>query len=106
MPSTYKRDKPWDTDDIDKWKIDKFTEEDNKGGTFVEESSFATLLVALLFPVFYANIFVQFPEIPRTVSEDFMASYHQKLGQIRYRMYTRSCGGFYDCEDNAKKYGY
>lgn len=43
MPSTYKRDKPWDTDDIDKWKIDKFTEEDNKGGTFVEESSFATL---------------------------------------------------------------
>jgi hypothetical protein len=65
MPSTYKRDKPWDTDgmpsyleisqtrsaneavDIDKWKVDKFTEEDNKGGTFVEESSFATLCVII-----------------------------------------------------------
>lgn len=23
MPSTYKRDKPWDTDDIDKWKVRK-----------------------------------------------------------------------------------
>lgn len=21
MPSTYKREKPWDTDDIDKWKV-------------------------------------------------------------------------------------
>lgn len=39
----FRRDKPWDTDDIDHWKIDKFTEVDNKGGTFLEESSFATL---------------------------------------------------------------
>ncbi|PYH96008.1 hypothetical protein BO71DRAFT_397515 [Aspergillus ellipticus CBS 707.79] len=43
MPSTYKRDKPWDTDDIDKWKIDSFTAEDNVAGSFAEESSFATL---------------------------------------------------------------
>ncbi|EOD43452.1 putative ribosomal rna assembly protein mis3 protein [Neofusicoccum parvum UCRNP2] len=43
MPSTYKKDKPWDTDDIDKWKIDEFKPEDNLGGTFAEESSFATL---------------------------------------------------------------
>lgn len=43
MPSTHKKDKPWDTDDIDKWKIEKFTPEDNKGGTFTEESSFSTL---------------------------------------------------------------
>lgn len=43
MPSTHKKDKPWDTDDIDKWKIDEFTTEDNKGGTFAEESSFACL---------------------------------------------------------------
>ncbi|PQE29094.1 hypothetical protein CJF30_00004154 [Rutstroemia sp. NJR-2017a BBW] len=43
MPSTYKKDKPWDTDDIDKWKIEAFTPEDNAGGTFAEESSFATL---------------------------------------------------------------
>ncbi|EIN10267.1 ribosomal RNA assembly protein mis3 [Punctularia strigosozonata HHB-11173 SS5] len=39
----HRKDKPWDTDDIDHWKIDPFTPEDNKGGTFTEESSFATL---------------------------------------------------------------
>ncbi|KAL1976770.1 hypothetical protein VTN31DRAFT_3052 [Thermomyces dupontii] len=43
MPSTHKKDKPWDTDDIDKWQIPEFKPEDNKGGTFAEESSFATL---------------------------------------------------------------
>lgn len=43
MPSTHKKDKPWDTDDIDKWKIDEFKSEDNLGGTFAEESSFACL---------------------------------------------------------------
>ncbi|KAL2834468.1 hypothetical protein BDW59DRAFT_137911 [Aspergillus cavernicola] len=43
MPSTYKREKPWDTDDIDKWKVDAFKAEDNVGGSFAEESSFATL---------------------------------------------------------------
>jgi ribosomal RNA assembly protein len=43
MPSTYKKDKPWDTDDIDKWHEEAFTPEQNKGGTFTEESSFATL---------------------------------------------------------------
>ncbi|OCK81906.1 eukaryotic type KH-domain (KH-domain type I) [Lepidopterella palustris CBS 459.81] len=43
MPSTYKKEKPWDTDDIDHWKEDPFKPEDNLGGTFAEESSFATL---------------------------------------------------------------
>lgn len=43
MPSTHKKEKPWDTDDIDKWKVDTFTPKDNVGGTFAEESSFATL---------------------------------------------------------------
>jgi ribosomal RNA assembly protein len=60
MPSTHKRDKPWDTEDIDKWKvltsylhssltadprqqIAEFKPSDNAGGTFAEESSFATL---------------------------------------------------------------
>ncbi|KAL1638611.1 ribosomal RNA assembly protein krr1 [Diplodia intermedia] len=43
MPSIHNRDKPWDTGDIDKWKIDEFKPEDNIGGTFAEESSFATL---------------------------------------------------------------
>ncbi|KAJ5172806.1 hypothetical protein N7492_005399 [Penicillium capsulatum] len=43
MPSTYKKEKPWDTDDIDKWKIEEFKPEDNAAGNFVEESSFMTL---------------------------------------------------------------
>lgn len=65
MPSTHDKEKPWDTDDIDKWKvskaetfpiptptmespanlrqIDEFTPDDNKAGSFAEESSFATL---------------------------------------------------------------
>jgi len=61
MPSTHKKEKPWDTDDIDKWKVrplsskhpspqaytlnqlDTFTPADNAAGTFTEESSFATL---------------------------------------------------------------
>jgi len=43
MPSTHKKEKPWDTDDIDKWKIEAFTPADNAGGTFAEESSFLTL---------------------------------------------------------------
>lgn len=43
MPSTHKKDKPWDTEDIDKWKIEPFNPSDNPSGTFTEESSFATL---------------------------------------------------------------
>ncbi|KAJ9609372.1 ribosomal RNA assembly protein krr1 [Cladophialophora chaetospira] len=43
MPSTHKKEKPWDTDDIDKWKIEEFKAEHNLGGTFAEESSFACL---------------------------------------------------------------
>ncbi|ORX53120.1 ribosomal RNA assembly protein mis3 [Hesseltinella vesiculosa] len=38
----FRKDKPWDTDDIDHWKIEEFTAEDNKQ-PFLEESSFATL---------------------------------------------------------------
>lgn len=43
MPSTHNSEKPWDTEDIDKWKEDVFKQEDNVAGTFAEESSFATL---------------------------------------------------------------
>lgn len=38
----HKKDKPWDHDGIDHWKIDAFTKEDNPTG-LLEESSFATL---------------------------------------------------------------
>lgn len=43
MPSTHNVDKPWDTDDIDKWKEEPFTADQNLGGTFSEESTFSTL---------------------------------------------------------------
>ncbi|AWU74019.1 KRR1 small subunit processome component [Pichia kudriavzevii] len=44
MVSTHKKEKPWDTPDIDKWKIDEFKPEDNASGSaFLEESSFMTL---------------------------------------------------------------
>ena len=38
----HRKEKPWDTDDIDHWKIETFTPEDNKHH-LLEESSFATL---------------------------------------------------------------
>ncbi|CAG8663046.1 3887_t:CDS:2, partial [Acaulospora morrowiae] len=38
----YRKDKPWDNEDIDHWKIEPFTQEDNPL-PFTEESSFATL---------------------------------------------------------------
>ncbi|KAJ5133140.1 hypothetical protein N7448_001830 [Penicillium atrosanguineum] len=65
MPSNNNKEKPWDTDDIDKWKvtqthnhpllkplpqltvqrfqIEEFKPEDNASGNFAEESSFMTL---------------------------------------------------------------
>ncbi|KAI0972772.1 ribosomal RNA assembly protein KRR1 [Xylaria arbuscula] len=43
MPSTNNAPKPWDTDDIDKWKIDPFLPADNAGGNLAEESSFIVL---------------------------------------------------------------
>ncbi|KAF9464266.1 ribosomal RNA assembly protein mis3 [Collybia nuda] len=39
----HRKDKPWDTDDIDHWKVEPFQVTDNKAGAFTEESSFATL---------------------------------------------------------------
>lgn len=38
----YRKDKPWDHEGIDHWKIESFTSEDNPHG-MLEESSFATL---------------------------------------------------------------
>ncbi|GAA5938226.1 ribosome biosynthesis protein KRR1 [Sporobolomyces koalae] len=41
----HRKDKPWDTDDIDHWAVEPFLEEENgkKWEPFLEESSFATL---------------------------------------------------------------
>lgn len=38
----YRKDKPWDHEGIDHWKVDEFKPEDGSG-PFLEESSFATL---------------------------------------------------------------
>lgn len=38
----YRREKPWDVDGIDHWKVEPFTKEDNPNG-LLDESSFATL---------------------------------------------------------------
>ncbi len=42
MPS-HNKDKPWDTEDVDKWKVEPFLPTDNAGGSFVDESSFQVL---------------------------------------------------------------
>ncbi|KAG8531689.1 ribosomal RNA assembly protein krr1 [Bacidia gigantensis] len=64
MPSNHNVDKPWDTEDVDKWKIDDFTAEDNRGGTFTEESSFL-----ILFPK-YREIYLKeaWPLITRSLA--------------------------------------
>ncbi|WFD32367.1 ribosomal RNA assembly protein krr1 [Malassezia sp. CBS 17886] len=38
----FRKEKPWDTDDVDHWKIEPFSKDDS-AGPFLEESSFATL---------------------------------------------------------------
>ncbi|KAF3917879.1 hypothetical protein ABW20_dc0107441 [Dactylellina cionopaga] len=65
MPSTHNVEKPWDTDDIDKWKIDEFKPEDNKGGAFLQESDFK-----VLFPRYREQYLREaWPLITRTLSK-------------------------------------
>ncbi|KAI4245949.1 MAG: hypothetical protein L6R40_002165 [Gallowayella cf. fulva] len=70
MPSTHnKDDKPWDTEDVDKWKIDTFTPTDNVAGAFAEESSFA-----VLFPK-YREVYLKqaWPLITRALDKNHIA---------------------------------
>lgn len=39
----YRKDKPWDSADTDHWKTDEWVADDLRGGSLLEESSFATL---------------------------------------------------------------
>jgi ribosomal RNA assembly protein len=39
----YRKDKPWDNAEVDHWKIDEWDSESLRGGSLMEESSFATL---------------------------------------------------------------
>lgn len=60
----YRKDKPWDTDDIDHWKVDTFLKEDNPNG-LLEESSFATL-----FPQYREQYLKQvWPDVKSCLSE-------------------------------------
>ncbi|KAK5167069.1 ribosomal RNA assembly protein krr1 [Saxophila tyrrhenica] len=69
MPSTYKKDKPWDTDDIDHWAEETFTPDQNTSGTFTDESSFATL-----FPKYReAYLRASWPTITRALEKNGIA---------------------------------
>lgn len=65
MPSNHQKDKPWDDGTVDKWHIEEFKEEDNKGGTFAEESNFVTL-----FPK-YREAYIQqiWPEVEKELNK-------------------------------------
>ena len=69
MPSTHNHDKPWDTDDIDKWKVEKFEPDHNLAGTFAEESSFG-----VLFPK-YREIYLKeaWPLITKSLARQHIA---------------------------------
>ncbi|KAJ3216013.1 Ribosomal RNA assembly protein mis3 [Dinochytrium kinnereticum] len=60
----YRRDKPWDTDDIDRWKIEPFNSEEITEA-FLEESSFATL-----FPKYRENYLKEvWPHVTRSLEK-------------------------------------
>ena len=60
----YRKDKPWDNDTIDHWKIDQFKPEDNPH-PLTEESSFATL-----FPKYREKYLQQvWPHVERSLKE-------------------------------------
>jgi ribosomal RNA assembly protein len=68
----YRRDKPWDTEDIDHWKIDGWDETNGDnlpGGRLLEESSFATL-----FPKYRENYLRQvWPVVTKALDQQKIA---------------------------------
>jgi len=65
----YRKDKPWDHNGIDHWTIPKFDKDDNKGGSLLEESSFATL-----FPKYRAKYLREvWPAVTRALKEHGVA---------------------------------
>jgi hypothetical protein len=71
----------WDTDDIDHWKIDPFTEADNVSGPFTEESSFAVL----------------FPKYREQYLRESWGAVTKVLGKHVSRTSTRICLGMSNC---------
>ena len=65
----YRRDKPWDNEDIDHWKIEAWKDEDLPGGRLLEESSFATL-----FPKYRENYLRQiWPVVTKALDQHKLA---------------------------------
>jgi len=64
--SKYRKDKPWDTDDINHWEPVRISKEDNPtGGLLLEESSFATL-----FPQYREHYLKEiWPDVQRVLGE-------------------------------------
>jgi ribosomal RNA assembly protein len=66
----YRRDKPWDDETIDHWKIEPFAETDNPFGGMFEESSFATL-----FPQYREHYLKEvFPDVKKALAEHKLAA--------------------------------
>lgn len=65
----YRRDKPWDNEDIDHWKIEPWKDDDLPGGRLLEESSFATL-----FPKYRENYLRQvWPVVTKALDQHKLA---------------------------------
>eukprot|EP00051_Salpingoeca_urceolata_P018477 m.259625 g.259625 ORF g.259625 m.259625 type:complete len:364 (-) comp19205_c1_seq2:2094-3185(-) len=59
----YRKDKPWDHDGIDHWKIEAYTEEEGQKNPLIDESSFSTL-----FPRYREQYLRQWwPEVTRVL---------------------------------------
>jgi len=71
----YEKEKPWDHDGIDHWKIDKFGKEDNPSG-LLEESSFA-----ILFPKYRGHPFPSPPSLSLTPLSSPTVSQHVENGE-------------------------
>lgn len=98
----YRRDKPWDTEDIDHWKIDEWKDEDNeKIKPFLEESSFATLFpkyrekyLREVWPIVTKSLEVLFLLFQRFFSETIpLETWHF--------MRTQLDRGFNDCSNHS-----
>ncbi|GAB65015.1 RNA-binding protein [Plasmodium cynomolgi strain B] len=69
----YRKEKPWDNENIDHWKVEKFTREDNKNH-FLEESSFK-----VLFPKYREKYLQQFSTDIKNVLNNHFVKFEMNL---------------------------
>jgi hypothetical protein len=79
----YRKDKPWDTDDIDHWKVDEWQPE-QLNGHLLEESSFATL-----FPKYRENYLREVWPIVTKSLEKFGIGTYEKTADSLHTMHMR-----------------